>query len=792
MKRFASLVLALFLGTLGANSSAADELSNFAKRLTAYQSEVKMMRAAVRLPEHAGKPRTLDIVSRRIVDAEVNFSVKNYDDAAVVLYDIVEKHANHPSWDEALYYLSESLYQKKDLVGSRRYFSQLVRDVGGKSKFYQHSLERLIELTLKFEGTNNADEWLRLLDQIPAGQQRESVPYVRGKYEFFRGNHDAAIGLFENISTKSRYYLQARYFLATTHIAKQELDPALKELMVLSKVKPKNSDQGGIIELSHLARGRILYEQNQLSRAIDAYRQIPRQSELLDEVLYETAWVYVKNRNYEHALQALELLALSDPNSQLLPDVKILEGNLRIRLARQRLVNGESDGTSEYDQAVKLFEELRKLYGEPHQELQRVVSEHADTRAFLAQLTGRSSRVLDSQPELPEIAASWLREEAEVKKSISIEADLEIIETDMAETEETIERLERALGTTARINAFPALAEKRLRATTISEEIDRVLEKLAAAEHKRLGPYATAAQRSELEAVVAERKRLTGDLKALSGKAGAEERTQATRGQYIALDQQAAETHTVLENTRAELRALEKYLDDSGKKLSATDLQQIKKDMADIAAEVGAVEKDVGGFRRDLTFQSDSVGAGDDAASRAAELSEKLRQTFQREGTLLAAVAEKAAGPDRKQTQRYLELLEQAGVITTDIDVMTKTIYQMVDEGLAEIRGALAEERGKIAAYRQEYVACNDESRELGGEALALGFQEVLRKFADVLIRSDVGIADVAWSLHESADEAARRVSIEQARERKNLEADFADILREMQQDARKGRQARP
>src|SRR5262249_12795316 len=151
---------------------------------------------------------------------------------------------------------------------------------------------------------------------------------------------------------------------------------------------------------------------DQLSLAIDSYRKIPRQSNLLEDALYEISWAYVKNKNYPQALQSLELLAMSDPNSDRLPDVRILEGNLRIRLARARVLNGESDGQSDYQQALKTFDELKAYYAEPHKELHRIIDEHADPKRFLAQITGRSSRALETQAPLPPIAAAWLKEEA--------------------------------------------------------------------------------------------------------------------------------------------------------------------------------------------------------------------------------------------------------------------------------------------------------------------------------------------------------------------------------------------
>ena len=54
----------------------------------------------------------------------------------------------------------------------------------------------------------------------------------------------------------------------------------------------------------------------------------------------------MKGKQYDKALRALELLALSEPNSTKTATVRILEGNLRIRkaqLIRLNLITGSLD-----------------------------------------------------------------------------------------------------------------------------------------------------------------------------------------------------------------------------------------------------------------------------------------------------------------------------------------------------------------------------------------------------------------------------------------------------------------
>ncbi|HWM84657.1 MAG TPA: tetratricopeptide repeat protein, partial [Kofleriaceae bacterium] len=273
---------------LGARAASAQSVDQIGKRLVTYDGEVTAISKTIHRPSEIGAApgRGRDVPTRRTIDAQVNFGIGNYDEAAIVLYDVVERYPNHKVYDEALYYLSESLFMKGDYVASRSYFTKLIVDRGTRSKFYQQSLERLIELTLKLNDSENVERWLALLDAVPAGERRSSVPYVRGKYYFYNASYDQALSQFGQVGRKSKYYFQARYFMGATHVAKKDLARAVVEYQKLVRLAPRSAEQRKVIELSQMALGRIHYERNQPSKAIDRYLEVSRRSSLFDETMF--------------------------------------------------------------------------------------------------------------------------------------------------------------------------------------------------------------------------------------------------------------------------------------------------------------------------------------------------------------------------------------------------------------------------------------------------------------------------------------------------------------------------
>jgi TolA-binding protein len=777
-RRVRRLLWAAVLAAAPVGAARADSVARIGNKLVKYQGETKAIVNGIRRPSElggGGDARGRDVPTRRTIDAEVNFGVGDYDDAAIVLYDVVEKYPNHPVYDEALYYLAESLFMKGDYVASRNFFVKLVKERGTQSKFYQQGLERLVELTLKLNDAENIDEWLALLDAVPAAERRASVPYVRGKYLFYHEKIDEAIAQFQQVGKKSHYYFQARYFIGACYVAKKDLAKAVVEYQKLVREPTRTKDDKRIVELSNMALGRIHYERNQPSKAIDRYLEVSRHSDLFPETMFEASWVYVKNKEFDKALRALELLALSDPMSTRLPEVKILEGNLRIRKA-QRLSENNSKQLSddEYAKAIVTFEKLRQIFTKPHTELLRVIDEKRPAIDYLAQVTGRHAETFDIKATLPEVAAAWLREEPEVKRIVAVETDLGQIEGDIEIANKTIYRLEQALGTGSKTGIFPALWDKKIRATEIQDDLLVMRADLADQLGAMLGGQA--------QGLSSERKSIQSDMAALpDSKVSEGERITRARGRAVALDKAAAEAQTVINNTEAQLVAMEKFLQDQGyKEVKPGDLAELRKEIDKNRSEVEAMKKDLDSIKGDIMLARDRAGTGDETSVERQRLRSALRAALDAELSQLLTMAARLNGDERNRANEIAALTRRADGIAVQLDRATAKIDQIVEEALVEVNSMLADEKAKLAAYTQEYSNYDGESHTLGGEVLGMAFGVVSKKLYEVLIRSDVGLVDVAWSVKESADGVLRRLTLDQARETRTLDSEFADVIQEI------------
>ena len=96
------------------------------------------------------------MADRRVLDAQVLYSLKNYEEAATILLDVVEKYPNTRAHDDALLLLGESLFQARDFYSARHYLQEAVAKNTG-SKPEQQALQRLVEISLRTGDFDNVD-----------------------------------------------------------------------------------------------------------------------------------------------------------------------------------------------------------------------------------------------------------------------------------------------------------------------------------------------------------------------------------------------------------------------------------------------------------------------------------------------------------------------------------------------------------------------------------------------------------------------------------------------------------
>lgn len=721
----------------------ADDLAG---KLASYENEAQGLATDLPNPSEL----TGAAGEKRLVDAEISYSLGDYDSAALVLFDLVGKQ-QASDMEAATYYLAQSLYEKGDRGAARGYFEQIVKGGNSQSKYYRPSLERLVELGITHKD-DSAEQYVQTLQSMMASSP--SVPYVLGKYAYSQDKLDDALTLFGQVPKGSDYELQALYFTGTTYVAKKDYAKATDIFADLVTRKPRTSVDRRVIELGQLALGRVYYEREEPSKSIDSYLLVDRHSDLFPDALYEVAWVYVKNKQFDKALRALELLELSDPSSNKTPTVRILEGNLRIRKAqmiRQAQVDGianpneTSDPATEYDKATKIFTDTHDQYMPSYVALSQMVDGSLDPTSFIAQIAGRNEHVFQLAQPIPEAAAQWLREEPEVQRFVGIETDLGNVQANLTTTEGLIQRLTAVINAKDHSELYPALASRRARIEALQQDLIKLRDLI----HQKAGVASP------------ERTAVEGQYAALGNSEQAfTDRVTSSREGFDNLDAQATEIDQAISSSEAMAVAMRKYASDA---LPADQRQAIQQQLDEAGKEAQAIEDELAGVHREIVLGKDLAAIPDDQVTQGRALRKQVT----------------AAQDAEARSMGSNELAQRAMRLADSLEQTDAQLARLQESSIEQAKATLASAEKDLAAYQEERAGYEAESRSLGTTVLGASFKNVKAKFYDVIVRTDVGNVDVAWSQKEDNDDDLKRLNLARSRELKQLKDEFKDILDE-------------
>jgi len=818
---------------------SADEVGELGGKVTEIDARVNEITSALKPPAEPGP----ELAERRLIDAQVLYELKNYEAASIILFDVVEKYPTSKAYPEALYYLADSLYLKRDFLSSRRFFEKIV-DVGTVNPRYPEALQRLIELSLHTGDYSPVDGYIAKLDAVAVQKQLPSVPYVKGKYFYFRRQFDKALEALKVLKPDHIYFFHGTYFIGASLVAEgpEKFDDAINAFSTITKYeqqaldaetkwKADNKDnkkappqpqfltasQKIISELAHMALARIYLERGQLTQSLEEYSRIQQKSNNFSDMLYESAWVAIKGKDYLKARRQLDLLLLNAPDSALAPEVKLLLGSLSIR-------------QQEYGPATDSFTKTRDEFEPIYKMLAAELQKTSSTPGYFRALIQKNLAKFDVASILPAATARWVKDEVDVQRLRTLIGDENDLKKSLDEAEDIVKRLEKILHSPARINVFPNLAAARAKATELANALTDTKRKLAERQTKLVSPV-VGGQKAALDQLQAERARLETMLQLLPARAASLQEQQAkTRVALNDLDKKASELSTEvvslektfeatrkiwLESTKqkggaeppkdnapptgdpgmgnaAKLDEVTKRLDaergdvDKTKerleRLKTTVLEkpgEAKNELVAVGLEIERLRGIVDNLRKDILEAASSVGVDDADMLAAAKVRTDYAELLKRQHDLVVDVQQRLNGEDRSKAEQLQSILDRAGAVDQKIAAFNAKIDEILDAKLKDVQGAVLEEKAKVAEYQGKLGGYTDESTDVGGAVMAENLQNVSTRFYNVVVRADVGIIDVAWALKDSSTRESNRLVAERKRELKLLDDEFKEVLKE-------------
>lgn len=724
-------------------------------------------------------------VEQRIANGELLYRSKDYARAIVVFSEIMEEFPETPAYPDALWLRGETFYAQKEYLSARRDYRQVV-DRYQEPRFnpyFGKALARLVDVCLRINDIKGLDEVFAKINQVPPAQVDVGLLYAKGKAHYFRGDYQDALGALQSVPNGTPYTHQARYFQGLVAMRQARpaapaptLDPAagtprvpppnfkgaIAAFKVVTDLPPDTEEHRHVIDLAWMAIGRLHYEMESDTQAVEAYSKVGRSSPEFGTMLYELAWVYVRLGDVQRAERALEVLQVADPSSSLAGDASLLRADLLLRAGA-------------FDKALKLYVGVREEYEPMRAKLEAFIDSTQDPAVYYERLSQQQLDLLDQSEQIPPLAVRWAREAEDGPMAFAVIDDVNQCKTLIRQSYQLIEKLSIVLNATNRVRAFPELQAGEERALSLLNRISKMRLMIA----RGLDDEEPSDLSGDIGQVRQQRRQAQGVIAALPISSGEfADRDYAGMRQWNTVSQEVSRRAIEVDYLKATINGLRRMLREDAQNGVTRDpatLKRFNDELDDNERLLKQRQDEILELRRAIEIGRAQVGIGDARYQNDAVARVSFRDALEREVQL---AAQGQAGSDaQRYASRVRAALEQSRVVEDRLVSQFAQLEQQVAQRLAEVQGKIEAERLKINEYNMQLGALDGEAHDLVGEVAKRNFGIVRDKLRGIVLRADVGITEQAWEVREEELERVHNLQTERAREEQLLDEELREVL---------------
>jgi tetratricopeptide (TPR) repeat protein len=802
-RRGRGVALALVVAAWAADGAAlgrAEALDRAEGEVVQVESELAGLRSRLDASHDAGT-----LPEKRIAAGELSLRIKDYERAIDVFSQVVELHrqgkASVVAHADALFLLGEAYYESRQLLSARRRYDELL-ELAVRSPYDGYagrSLARLVDIALHTDTLDSLDGLARRAAAMSPVDQSGSFAYARGKLELTRGDLVAARALLDGVAAGSGFHHQAQYLVGTIVLKQalaplgrsltppraskseavatisgtaseppltvEQLAPAIVQFQRVTLLPADSDAHRHVIDLAWMAMGRLYYEADNFLESAEAYSHVERTSQEFNQALYELAWVYVRLGDYQRAQRALEILAISGPDTLDVADGSLLRADLLLRSGR-------------FEGALEAYQGVRDRFDPARDQVERFLAENSDPAVYYDRLVEDSITPVGTQ-KVPDVVLKWVRDEARSDRVFALIDDVAHARDILRRSRALASKLTAVLSTPTRARAFPELKGGLEKTLALVNRLALVRRDLALGLDDGDGSRGS----GELAGVRDQRRKLMDRL----GQVPVTEADFARR-QEVA-ERSWGRVSQALQRVTLEADKLQALINGLKRVLSEYDKHGVTRDSQSrrrFQAEVDANERDlevyrerIERFRRDVENGRVQVGFGDRRYVEDEQVRAEFRRVFERELALVASG--RAASAD--YARRLGTVLGRVATLEQRLAAVQSALDAQVAEGAQTLVGLVEEETSNIEIYTEQLDALDQHARLLVGEVAMKNFASVRERLKSIVLRADVGIVQQAWGLREEQRTRVMGLQRQRALEEQTLD----DELREVLDDAGEG-----
>ncbi|MBI5531465.1 MAG: tetratricopeptide repeat protein [Deltaproteobacteria bacterium] len=777
-----------------AHALGADEAAQAAQRSIAdAQNEVPSIQRAIATAKTAVR-----FPAQRIAEGDLLLRNKDYDRAAIVFNEVIEKYADNPTVHaEASFLLGETYYRSKQLLSARRVFRRVVETgQSGRMAAYQpEALARLVDIALRTRDLRELDEIFAKMSQVPSAKVESILAYSRGRGLLAKKDFSGARQSLSSVPATSPYHHQARYLLALAAVKEAQASApaeapkseapkteaaktdaakaaqaanrgryaqAIEAFREVTRLPPDTPEHKHVVDLSWMAIGRLFYETDQWNAAAEAYNHVDRSSPEFGTMLYELASVYVRLGDVQRAQRALEVLSIADPDSSDIAEGSLLRGDLLLR-------------TGQFPKSLETYESVHKQYEPMRLKVDSFLGATNDPAVYYDKLRTEQLEITSEGTQLPPLAVQWAREAEDGPEAFAVLDEVVKTRNLIKQSQALVDKLGVLMGAPNRIRAFPELRAGEQRAIGIINSLMKARVTLA----EGLDDVEDSRLSGEIAAVREQRRALQGQVLSLP----------VSDADFMQLDEQASKEWNTLsqkvQQLTLQIDTLQSIVNALRRVLREGPAQGVVRDAVSqrrLEDELAANERDIALYRARVAEVHKMVdtgrmaaGFGDQKFTQDASLRAQFKQLLAREVQL--ATQGSGGGKAVAYAIRIAPMLGQADQVDDAVNNMRADIARQVQKKTKEMQELVYQESSKILDYAAKLDTLDQEARLVVGQVAMRNFGLVRDRLKNIVLRADVGVTEEAWEVREEQVTRVRNLLTERARSERLLDEELREVL---------------
>lgn len=344
-----------------------------------------------------------------------------YQEASKLLFQMSRSPQFERESAQIKYILGLMLFEMKLNQSAAFVFYDVIRQQGHENTKSRYLRQALGKLALAADSLDS-DVLLRYAvkqvneEEFPVAS-RDMLHFRTGEIKMSEKAFAEAAREFSRVQSNSIFYARALYKQGLAYAEAGDTDRAIGAFDVLASMSVSTTDKNRLSAV--LGKARALYQRQNFAAAIEAYREIPRDTEQWHEALFESTWAMLRDGRFRSALSNFHSLHSPYYEDFYQPESLLLRAIVYLYICRY----------DEMDKVIELFERVYKPVYSNIRNMLRSVSEPVTYYREVAKVSENFDSIRSGKfrrtMQIPFVVARHILKEGDVRRTFNYLGKLE-------------------------------------------------------------------------------------------------------------------------------------------------------------------------------------------------------------------------------------------------------------------------------------------------------------------------------------------------------------------------------